>query len=30
VISVASMFADAINSIHRGESVGALMDKLKN
>ena len=29
VLSVASMFADAINAIHRGESIGALMDKLK-
>ncbi len=29
VLSVARMFADAINAIHKGESIGALMDRLK-
>jgi len=29
VLSVATMFAEAITAINRGESIGALMDKLK-
>ncbi len=30
VLSVASLFADAINAIHKGESVGALLDEEHN